>query len=49
MKFELLSKGVRKFLAHFPATVTELSWPSSAARVSIINKDTSLRTYSYLE
>ena len=39
MKFELLSKGVRKDLAHAPAVVTDVSWPSFAATVSIRNGD----------
>ena len=37
MKFELLSSGVRNDLAHFAAVVTEVSWPSFAAEISIRN------------
>ncbi len=37
MKFEFVSKGVRNDLAHCPATVTELSWPSFAVDISIIS------------
>ncbi len=33
-KFELVSSGVRKSLAHAPAVVTEVSWPSFAVRLS---------------
>jgi hypothetical protein len=37
VKFALLNRGVRKDLAHFPAVVTEVSWPSFAADISIGN------------
>jgi hypothetical protein len=50
MKFELLSKGVRKDLAHAPAVVTDVSWPSFATTVSIGNGDSDIkRTYSCWE
>jgi hypothetical protein len=37
VKLELLRSGVRNDLAHFPATVTEESWPSFAAEVSLMD------------
>jgi len=33
MKFSLLRRGVRKFLAQFPAVVMSESWPSFATDV----------------
>lgn len=33
MKEGLVRRGVRKLLAHFPAVVTDVSWPSLAWRV----------------
>lgn len=35
IKFELLNNGVRKDLAHNAAVVTDVSWPSLAADISI--------------
>lgn len=35
MKLGLLRRGVMNERAHFPATVTEESWPSLASKISI--------------
>lgn len=48
MKFSLARRGVRKLLAHSPATVTDESCPSSASEVSIMSEGGAIRRSTHI-